>query len=80
MAKIGLGDVPSCWQDESLDAYRQAFDAAWDGRVALEAQTREAAGRAHDMAAVYRDVLLQAHRAWRSGPGVPTEMVEASAA
>ncbi len=76
MEKIGLGDVPSCWQDESLDAYRGAFDAAWDARTGLEARTREAAARALGMAAVYRDVLLEAHREWRSAPGVPTEMAE----
>lgn len=67
MEKIGLGDIPSCWQDESLERFCATFDACWDSRDAWQARVSQAAERAEAFASVYREVLDAEYQAWRLG-------------
>ncbi|MCB1907313.1 MAG: polysaccharide pyruvyl transferase family protein [Rhodocyclaceae bacterium] len=64
MEKIGLGAIPSCWQDESLDRFKDTFDACWRERDGIRSQVRVASEQAGSIASIYREVLARAHREW----------------
>jgi polysaccharide pyruvyl transferase WcaK-like protein len=57
LAKIGLADVPSCWQDADPALQRRAFDESWARRDDVRAQLGPAAKRAADWARIYLDRL-----------------------
>ena len=70
LAKIGLAEVPSCWQDDDLALQRQAFDESWARRDDVRAQLGPAAARAAEWGRMYVDRLTlwdrgQSHRASR---------------
>ena len=57
LAKIGLADVPSCWQDADPALQRRAFDESWARRDDVRAQLGPAAQRAADWGRIYLDRL-----------------------
>ena len=69
LAKIGLADVPSCWQDADAALQRRAFDESWARRDHVRAQLGPAARRAAEWGRIYLDWL----RLWAEprSPRVP---------
>lgn len=57
LQRIGLGDVPTCWQDESISTFLSTFDACWNLRAELKEQVDGAAFRAQLIARKYEGVL-----------------------
>lgn len=69
LQKIGLGALPTCWQDEPADVLIRTFDACFRKQGALREQIVKASTAAADAAGIYRQVLEQAHAAWLAGRG-----------
>lgn len=59
LQRIGLGDVPTCWQDEPIPTFLAAFDSCWSGRVELKNRVDGAAFRAQLIARKYEEVLRE---------------------
>jgi polysaccharide pyruvyl transferase WcaK-like protein len=57
LAKVGLADIPSCWQDAAADEQCRAFDDTWSARDHVQAQLGPAALKAAEWGRVYLDRL-----------------------
>lgn len=67
LQKIGLADVPTCWQDESVSELLSAFDACWSAKEDLSAKVQQAAQLASTIAQKYEEVLRSEYRLFESG-------------
>lgn len=57
LQRVGLGGIPTCWQDESVASFLTTFDSCWDERGGLREKVDGAAFRAELIARKYRSVL-----------------------
>ena len=57
--KIGLGEVPCCWQDEPLESFVSAYDACWERRTELRDAVAAGADRAARLASRYQALLAE---------------------
>lgn len=69
MERIGIEDAPSCWQDESVDSFKDAFDRGWSSLGQLKDKTERAANEAERIASVYRSIIADAYSKWRQAKG-----------
>jgi polysaccharide pyruvyl transferase WcaK-like protein len=63
LTKLGLQDVPSCWQDDDASVQRRAFDESWARRNETRALVGTAAKRAAELGSVYLQQLTRWGRA-----------------
>ncbi len=59
LAKLGLAELPGCWQDDDFALQRQAFDESWARRDEVRAQLAPAATKAAEWGRMYLQRLTQ---------------------